>query len=100
MDEAARAGTDAMPGVRAAAGPKGSVWIAAASMPIAARPAPICSMNALGPHMYASAFRGTLEPGDERGGEASGGVVVAALDIFGPRAAVAHVARARSRAMR
>ena len=45
-----RAGVAAIPGVRPAAGPNGSVWIRDASIPIAARPALISSMNDAGPH--------------------------------------------------
>ena len=40
-----------MPGVNPAAGPNGSVWMREASIPIAARPALISSMNAAGPQM-------------------------------------------------
>ena len=54
----ARAGVAAMPGVRPGAGPKGSVWMREPSIPIAARPALISSMNGTGPQMYASASRG------------------------------------------
>ena len=40
------------------AGPNGSVWMREASIPIAAKPALISSMNGAGPQRYASAFRG------------------------------------------
>ena len=39
-----------MPGVEPAAGPNGSLWMREASMPLAARPALISSMNGSGPH--------------------------------------------------
>ncbi len=53
-----RAGVAAMPGVRPGAGPNGSLRMREASIPSAARPALISSMNGVGPHRYASASWG------------------------------------------
>ena len=73
-----------MPGVRPGAGPNGSVWMCEASIPIAARPALISSMNGVGPQRYASASRGGVELGEQRGGETARAVEVAAFEVVGP----------------
>ena len=54
----------AMPGVIPGAGPNGSVWMRAASIPIAARAALISSMKPAGPHRYAWALRGGWKFGE------------------------------------
>ena len=87
----ARAGAAAMPGVRPGAGPKGSVWMRAASIPSAARPALISSMNGIGPQRYASASRGGASSTSSAAVRRPVCVEVPAFAVVGAGAAVADV---------
>ena len=79
-----------MPGVRAGAGPKGSVWMRrGVDSDRGQAGADLVHERSSGPHRYASASRGGVELDEQRRGEAARVVEVAAFDVVGARAAVA-----------